>query len=104
MRRARWTMLAVAGLVLMGSDGAVRSDCPQSGAWNCVPLSNPMCIWAVEMGTTCELGNLASCGCVSGSCTSDEQHVPQYAGYELLLYRMRPAGCCKDISWGYCFQ
>ncbi|QOJ04602.1 MAG: hypothetical protein HRU71_14370 [Planctomycetia bacterium] len=28
MRRARWTMLAAAGLVLMGSDGAVRSDCP----------------------------------------------------------------------------
>lgn len=107
MKRAMGTVLAATALVLMGSDGAVRSDCPPVSG-SCPPLAGPLaCIWFLELDGPCNHGNLANCECNSskGECSSDESHVALNSGYVLLLSRARPEGCCANISpWGFCFQ
>ncbi len=104
MKRAMLTISAAMGLVLLGMQGPARSDCPPAGG-NCPPFLDPVaCIWATEMGTTCELGTLVNCACAAGKCSSGESRVPLDAGYELIMYSSRPEGCCADISWGLCFE
>lgn len=105
MRRAMWTM-AAAGLVLMGSDGAVRSDCPPSGQ-TCSGAGNPICVWNADTEELCNESVISSCACTVGVCVS-----PTYRRVALnTLHKFldssgtRPEGCCDEISpWGSCYK
>lgn len=103
MRRARWTMLAAAGLVLMGSDGAVRSDCPPANQGCTLPPGGwwDECLWDTIYGQACQQNSTPPCGCVKMACTGFTWTAAN-AGQFVTSWGNRPAGCCNDISWGWC--
>lgn len=105
MRRATWTVLAAAGLVLMGSDGAVRSDCPPSGQI-CSGDGNPSCVWNADTDGACNEIVVSSCGCTVGECNSPtNRRIGLNTLHQFLESSgTRPEGCCDEISpWGSCY-
>ncbi len=102
MRRAMWTM-AAAGLVLMGSDGAVRSDCPPANQGCTLPPGGSWtdCLWDAMHAQTCSSTVNQSCRCKDLACYGF-QASPAYSGQYATLSGERPEGCCNEIQHGQC--
>lgn len=106
MKRAMGTVLAATALVLMGSDGAVRSDCPPVSG-NCPPTpAEVSCVWNPINDDTCfDIVSSYCNACNQGSCSMPLRTIGlQIQSNYQLGSGLRPEGCCADISWGVCYQ